>query len=160
MGVLVRNRWHDMKRITWFSTLILLFSFNGPAHAADMKMEIIPLKHRLTNDVIPIVRPLVVPGGTVTGSNNQLIIRSTPANLAEIKRVLSSIDAPPRQLKISVRQGVAADFQGNEQGISGAYRSGDFGVAAGDGRRTRDGVVISVHRPSRHGSCARPTQPE
>ena len=72
------------------------------ARAADMVLEVIPLKHRLSDDVVHIIQPLVTPGGTVTGMNNQLIVKTTPANLEEIKQVLNSLDQAPRRLRTSM----------------------------------------------------------
>ncbi|MGH8603813.1 MAG: secretin N-terminal domain-containing protein, partial [Gammaproteobacteria bacterium] len=78
--------------------------FPGYVVAQEMVLEVIPLEHRLSADVIPLLKPLVAPGGTVTGMSSQLIVRSTQRNLLEIKRVLAAIDRPLRRLKIIVRQ--------------------------------------------------------
>ena len=77
-------------------------------------MEIIPLQHRMTDDVVPILRPLVAPGGTITGMNNQLIIKTTPDNLAEIKNVLQSLDRSPRRLLITVKQDIGGQIHTQE----------------------------------------------
>jgi type II secretory pathway component GspD/PulD (secretin) len=113
------------------------------AHSDSMTLEVIQLKHRMTDDVIEILRPMVVPGGTVTGMNNQLIIKTTPANLAEIKTILDSLDRSPRRLMISVKQDVSGQIQSREQSVSGRYSTGDVTVGAGDTRRSRDGLIIS-----------------
>lgn len=108
-----------------------------------MTLEVIQLKHRMTDDVIEILRPMVDPGGTVTGMNNQLIIKTTPENLSELKTILESLDRSPRRLMISVRQDVGGQIQSREQSVSGRYSTGDVTVEAGDSRRSRDGLVIS-----------------
>ncbi|MGH6635617.1 MAG: hypothetical protein ACRED0_05595 [Gammaproteobacteria bacterium] len=38
--------------------------FSGYALAEEMVLEVIPLEHRLSAEVIPLLQPLVVPGGT------------------------------------------------------------------------------------------------
>jgi hypothetical protein len=43
------------------------------------------------------------PGATLTGQGTQLIVRTSPGNLAELKRALEAIDRPLRRLQISVR---------------------------------------------------------
>ena len=113
------------------------------AYSDSMTLEVIELKHRMTDDVIEILRPMVVPGGTVTGMNNQIIIKTTPANLAEIKTILDSLDRSPRRLMISVKQDVGGQIQSREQSVSGRYSTGDVTVGAGDTRRSRDGLIIS-----------------
>lgn len=109
------------------------------AFAAGMQLEVIPLKHRTVNDVIPVLRPLVAPGGALTGTANQLIIKSTPANIAEIKGVLDRIDRAQRRLLITVRQDTAGGMDRDQRALSGAWSSGDVGVAGG-----RGGVVIGT----------------
>lgn len=111
--------------------LVGLLAAAMPLAADDMVMEIVPLEHRLIDDVLPVLRELVVPGGTVTGMNDRLILRSTPANLADLKRVLGSLDTPARRLRITVRQNVGARNQWQDAGLSARVRAGDAGIAIG-----------------------------
>jgi type II secretory pathway component GspD/PulD (secretin) len=115
-------------------------------HAQEMKIEVIPLKHRLAKDVIPVLEPLVEKGGTVTGMNDQLIVKTTPANLKQLRKVLDSLDRAARRLRISVRQDVGASLEAREDAISArvhtdevqagvrAPHGGGGGISAGDGR--------------------------
>ena len=96
-----------------------------------MILEIIPMQHRMVEEIIPIIKPLVAAGGTVTGMNNQLIIKTTPSNLAEIKQILGSIDQSPRKLMISVKQDIDGNINIKESGIAGRYASGDVSVSTG-----------------------------
>ena len=70
---------------------------------AQHALEIIPLRHRTVDQVVPALRPLLEPGGTLAGQANQLIVRTSPANLVELRRALEVIDRPQRRLQISVR---------------------------------------------------------
>ena len=72
---------------------------------ADYPLEIIELKGRPVDEVIPLVKPFVGPDGVVTGMNNQLIIRTSPDRLQEIHKILDRFDRPPRQLMILVHHG-------------------------------------------------------
>lgn len=71
--------------------------------AAQQSLEVISLRYRTADQVLGTLRPLVEPGGTLTGQGNQLILRVSPENLAEIRRALDAIDRPQRRLQISVR---------------------------------------------------------
>jgi len=122
--------------------LFLLLLVLQPAWADEMVLEIIPLNHRLVDDVVPILKPLVTPGGTLTGMNNQLIIKSTPDNIADIKNVLSSLDKSPRRLLISVKQDIGGSFRQREQSISGRHDGGNVDVDIKD-PGPREGLVIS-----------------
>ncbi|HXM82517.1 MAG TPA: secretin N-terminal domain-containing protein [Burkholderiales bacterium] len=92
---------------------------------AQQALEIIPLRHRTVDQVLPALQPLVEPGGTLTGQSGQLIVRASPANLAEIKRALEAIDRPLRRLQISVRFDDSLDAA--SQGIEASGRVGSAG---------------------------------
>lgn len=124
-------------------TLFFLVFLPLLSAAGEMTLEVIPLKHRLTDDVIPILRPLVVPGGSISGMNNQLIVKTTPENLAEIKNVLDSLDRSPRRLMIYVKQDVAGKIQSSDHSVSGRYSSGDVSAGVNNPQRSREGLVIS-----------------
>ena len=111
-------------------------------NAQIMQLEVIPLNHRMVDEVIPILRPLVSEGGSITGMNNQLIIKTTPDNLAELKQVLASLDRAPRRLMITVKQDVSGNSRSGEQGLSGSYSSGDVTISSRD-RPSRDGITIT-----------------
>jgi type II secretory pathway component GspD/PulD (secretin) len=111
--------------------LLVLLLTTALTQADEMVLEIIPMKHRMVEEVIPIIKPLVTARGTVTGMNNQLIVKTTPSNLAEIKQILGSIDKSPRKLMISVKQDIAGNINIKESGIAGRYASGDVNVSAG-----------------------------
>jgi len=81
---------------------LLLCFVAAPAFAQGM-LEVISLKHRTVDQVIPVLRPLLEPGGALSGQYNQLIVRTSPGNLEQIRAALEAIDAPIRRLTISVR---------------------------------------------------------
>ena len=113
---------------------------NQAVLAESMKIETIPMQHRLVEDVIPIIKPLVVEGGTVTGMNNKLIVKTTPSNLKQIKQVLAEIDYAPRKLMISVKQDIDGNFRNREGGLSGRYDSENVDITVPD--RSNKGTII------------------
>ena len=103
-------------------TFLLLLVALLPA-ALRAEVEIIPLRYRTVDQVLPVLRPLVEPGGALSGAQNQVIIRASPANIADLKRVLASIDAPQRRLMISVRQDLGAADASRGAGVSATVGS-------------------------------------
>jgi type II secretory pathway component GspD/PulD (secretin) len=100
------------KIVRWTLSGALCLSFllpNSPAHAQKTVLEVITLKYRTAEQVIPVLEPLIPKPGTLSGLQQQLIVRTTPANLADIKQVLTTLDAVPRRLLITVRQDAALD---------------------------------------------------
>jgi len=78
---------------------------------ADYPLEIIELQSRPMEEVLPIIRPFVASDGAVSGMNNQLILRTSPDSLRDIRAILNRIDRPPRRLLISVRHGQHSNGQ-------------------------------------------------
>ena len=89
--------------------LFLLLLLLVPAAYGQGVLEVISLRHRTAEQVIPVLRPLLEPGGVLSGQYNQLIVRTSAANLAQIRSVLEAIDQPARRLTISVRFDAAQD---------------------------------------------------
>ncbi len=113
-------------------------------YAAQLQLVVIPLKHRSADELIAIIKPLVVKGGTVTGMNNQLILKSTAANINEIKRLLQSIDKAPRRLMITVKQDIDGNINQREHSVSGRYSTGDVTIANSSGRtKNKRGITIT-----------------
>jgi len=80
-----------------FAALVVLW-----AGGASAQMQVIELKSKTADEVLPVLLPLVEPGGTLTGMNNQLFLRTSPRNREDIKRALAAIDKPARRLIIHV----------------------------------------------------------
>lgn len=122
---------------------ILLNIFISGGQAQQMNLEVIPLTNRTADQLIEVIRPLLVPGGSVSGMNNQLIIKSTRANLAEIKQLLNTIDKPLRRLLITVNQGQNINTIDQSQSVSGRVSSGDVSVSNRSVTSRNQGVMIS-----------------
>jgi hypothetical protein len=88
-------------------------------------LEVIQLQDRTVDEVVPLLRPLVGEEGAVTGMNDQLIVRTTPENLEQIRDVLRRIDRAPRQLLITVKQGTRTDISEDSAAFSGRLRPED-----------------------------------
>lgn len=111
--------------------------------AAQGSLEIIPLRHRTVDQVLPALRPLMEPGGTLSGQGTQLFVRTSPANLAEIRRALDEIDRPARRLQVSVRFDEAGDAASRSVETSGriSNRGSSVEVQAQDARSASSGRV-------------------
>ena len=119
---------------------LLLWLFVSVAFAQGT-LEVISLRHRTADQVIPVLRPLLEPGGVLSGQYNQLIVRTSPGNLAQIRAVLDSIDQPARRLTISVRfddaqqsarSGVETDARISNRGSSANVRIEDSRSSRGE----------------------------
>ncbi len=116
-----------MRALTILKTLTMMIMLLLAA-TANAELEIIPLRHRTVDQVLPVLRPLLEPGGVLSGQNNQLIVRTSPRNLEEIRRVLASIDSPQRRLMISVRFDANAQVRDRSIDARGTVRSGNVTI--------------------------------
>jgi type II secretory pathway component GspD/PulD (secretin) len=113
----------------------------APAQAAETELRVIPLKHRLADEVVPVVRPLLAPGESVSGMDARLIVRTAPQTFAQIERLLTEIDTPRRNLRISVRHtGENGPTQGG-QGFSGNAQRGSTRIIVTNGDRATAGTT-------------------
>lgn len=97
--------------------------------AGAQQMEVIELKSKSAEDVLPVLLPLVEPGGTLSGMNNQLFLRASPRNRLDIKKALAALDTPTRRLIIRISQN-----RESENKARGAEASGQ--VVLGSTRRS------------------------
>ncbi|MEI6317684.1 MAG: secretin N-terminal domain-containing protein [Pseudomonadota bacterium] len=131
--------------------LMLLGIQPPPALAQPLVMGILPLRYRTAEQMVPLVRPLVPPPGTVSGIQNQLIVHTTPQNLAEIRAVLERIDTLPRRLLISVRQDADTASAADGVTVSGRAASGRGEVSIGN-PPPGTGAGVQVYSTTRSGS--------
>jgi type II secretory pathway component GspD/PulD (secretin) len=122
-------------------SFLLLLWFIVPAALAQGSLEVISLRHRTADQVIPVLRPLLEPGGALSGQFSQLFVRASPENLAQIRAALEAIDRPLRRLVISVRfdstqdsarRGVEADARLSNRGSSATVRIEDSRASRGE----------------------------
>lgn len=130
-----------MKRL--FVALLLVVSALGPARADEV--EVIQLKYRTAEQVIPMLRPLLEPGGGLSGMRSTVVIRASRANIAQLKEVVASLDTMPRRLLISVRQDAGGSIERRGAGISGTVAGGDVRVGVNEPPRPQSGVTAGVY---------------
>ncbi|MFN3566817.1 MAG: hypothetical protein ACK4V1_12640 [Burkholderiaceae bacterium] len=105
-------------------------------------IEIIALRHRTAEQVLPTLRAFLEPGGALTGQGYQLFLRASPANARQLKQLLATLDRAPRELVITVRQDREAESGERAIGADGSVTIrnrrvyGDVNVEASDTRTT------------------------
>lgn len=115
--------------------------------ALAQALEIIDLKSRTAEELIPLIRPLMGSGAGLSGSGYTLFVRAGAADLARVRQMVASLDRAARQLVVSVRQDYGA--AGRAAGVNAQVGVGGDGATARAGAwdRTstaRDDVQQSV----------------
>ena len=131
------------RRAKHFASAIVLALIACVAFAQSL--EVIELKHRTAQEIIPVLQPLLAPGGSLTGQDYTLFVRTTSTNLAELKRVVAQLDRAPRQLLVSVRTSAQQDLQRESVQASGeiSTRGARARVSGSDTNTTRQGEGVS-----------------
>ena len=68
--------------------ILLILRLNTPDVIAQEKLEVIPQRKRMVEEVIPIILSLLGRHETVTGMRQQLIVHASPQKIREIKSFL------------------------------------------------------------------------
>ncbi len=124
-------------------SLLLVFT-SLPALAA---VEVIQLNYRSTEEILPLIRPLLDSDGVASGMGSQLILRTSPGNLAEIKSLLNSLDKAPRRLNISVMQNVDGETIRHLTELSGSVSAGHARISVPGGTDSK-GLTIAAGQGS------------
>lgn len=104
-----------------YSLLLFFYLAALPvSYAQQLVTEVLPLGYRSINEIIPLIRPLVRPSGSVTGLQGQLVVTATPQQLAEVRRVLGKLDKSPVRLLISVRRGNSRTSKQGSASVQGS----------------------------------------
>jgi type II secretory pathway component GspD/PulD (secretin) len=130
-------------------TFMIMLALALVAHAQQTVLEVIELNYRNADQVIPILKPLLAPGGTISGMQSRIIVRTTPQNLAELRKVLDVVDAMPRKLLISVKQQSAASGTGSEAEVSGSIGNDRARVTV-PGTVSNQGGTVVIRRGDDH----------
>jgi len=133
-----------------FLVALCLGGLTPAGNAFAQQTEVITIKHRPASDVVAALKPLVEPGGSVSAAQNQLIVRTTAANMAQVKKVVAALDHEARRLLVTVRQD-----DGAGQGQTYSTRTADSHrttqqVQVLDGRQAfvQSGLSLPVSSPA------------
>lgn len=113
--------------------------------AAAQSIEVIELRHRPADELLPLLQPFIEPGGTLTGQGYQLFIRSSTGNRRQIEAMIARLDRAARSLLISVRQGASEHSSHQQRDAQGRLildsrgLSGQGTVYLNDTHRTHSG---------------------
>jgi type II secretory pathway component GspD/PulD (secretin) len=119
----------------------LLLAF-GLVSTWAQSLEVIELKYRTAEEVIPILQPLVEPGGALSGRDYTLFVRSGATNLAQLRAAVAQVDRKPRQLLISVRKGTVEEIEREALSASGTVRSSHAAASVNEPPSARSGVTV------------------
>ena len=109
-------------------------------------LQIIDLKNRPANEIIPVIRPMLKPNDAITGTGFQLFLRTDAKTLEEVTRLLQVMDKAPRNLVIKVRNNLDSESKSTDFNTSGNYEIGDdVKVVVGDRPPKDEGTKVRIN---------------
>ena len=132
-------------RATRFAVALMsLLTVGSVAVAGAQELQVIELRHRLAEQVLPALQPLVEPGGVLSGMDSMLFVRTSPANFEQIRHAVAALDRQLRQLRITVGQGTVETGSGSAVRGSATVGSGDVQVGVNRPPVGETGVTVTA----------------
>lgn len=108
--------------------ILLLVLLGMSASLSHAELRIITLQHRMAQDILPAIQPMVGRDGSVSELNNTLLVRGTPDELSMIEQAVAALDVERRNLRITISHESSQQIQTESYGLSG--RVGRAGIRA------------------------------
>lgn len=113
--------------------------------SAANEFKIITLQHRFAEDLLATIQPMVGADGTVSGIQNQLIVRASPERMAEIEQLVATLDVERQNLRITVSNQNNQQYQNRDISVQGRKRFGNVEISNSRyPRNVREGVQIGM----------------
>jgi hypothetical protein len=87
-----------------FSALIFIALLCSNVFAEETVLEVIPLANRPAFEIVPLLSPLLGNTAQIIDNGSNLLVKTTPDRLAEIKAIVSQLDVRQSNLVITVMQ--------------------------------------------------------
>lgn len=135
---------HKLRQLLLCLLALTTLSLSPQLSADSTRIELIQLQGRTAEELIPLLKPVVAPGGALSGSGYRLIVRASEAQHAEIKRLLTELDQAPRRLLITVHMGELSQAEQQQRSLQVDKQAGD--VSAGIGLPPVSGRGVYIGR--------------
>lgn len=144
----MNNRFRRLQRCARVGLCTSLCAGLMAGVAWAQSLAVIDLKHRRAEELIPVLQPLLEQGGALTGQDYKLFVRTSSANLVQLRSAVEQLDRQQRQMLISVRRSTEQDIRREQVSASGTLRTGDGSVAVNE--RPRSGSAATVRAGERN----------
>lgn len=126
---------------------LTLFGLSTVLHA---HMQVIQLKHRPANDLLPLISPMLAADERVAGQGQQLILRADSERLRELVSLLEQLDTPLRRLLITLDDSSQHIGSGQDIQARARIKTGQGQIVLGNPGRGDN--QVSIRRYSTGGS--------
>lgn len=127
--------------VVFFVCLLLLLS--APGYAEERKVHMIELRNQIPVTMIPVIRPLLDEGDTITHYGNQLIISTRPSKIGAIQTTVNKLDKRMRNLLVTVQNNQVVTNHEQDNGVVGIYEDDHVRVDTGKPLKQKGGITVS-----------------
>ncbi len=92
---------------------------------AETELKIITLQHRFPQEILPSVQALVGADGSVSTTQNFLIVRANPESMKQIEQLVAGLDTEQKNIRIAVSHDSQMISRQRGAGVSGSLQVGD-----------------------------------
>lgn len=125
------------KHRIWIRICLILLLASAAADGTGL--HIIDLHYRPANQILPVVRPLVEPGGSISGRGFRIFVSTSQRNFTDVMHAVAKLDVPERMLRISIRQSRGLNGTNSMRAMSGVRQSGNTRITVSNEESTRPG---------------------
>lgn len=108
---------------------LLVFMLALGCHASawgETELKIITLQHRFPQEILPSVQAIVGNDGSVTSTQNFLIVRASPESMRQVEQLVAELDTEQKNIRITVSHDKKIMTQQRGAGLSGRAQVGDL----------------------------------
>jgi hypothetical protein len=95
---------HRSNTLNKLLTLIFITLLTSSALASDTIIEVIPLVNRPASEIVPLLNPLVDKSTQLIDNGSNILVKTAPYRLTEIKAIIKQLDVRQTNLLITVIQ--------------------------------------------------------
>lgn len=114
-----------MVKIYWVLSVFLLGLMLQAEAWAETELKIITLQHRFPQEILPSVQAIVGSDGSVSTSQNFIIVRANSENMKQIEQLISGLDTEQKNVRITVSHDSQITNSQLGVGVSGRVQAGD-----------------------------------
>lgn len=109
----------------WVLSIFLLGLTGASPAQAETELKIITLQHRFPQEILPSVQAIVGNDGSVTTTQNFLIVRASPENMQQIEQLVAGLDTEQKNVRITVSHDSQLMSRQRGAAVSGNMQAGN-----------------------------------
>ncbi len=116
------NTAEEIRSMGRCALLIVVLLMSSPLGKAE-SLEVIPLQHRPAHLLLPPLRAVASEQARISASSNQLIVRASDKEIAQLRLLIEELDQPLTQFHITVRQNNKKADRAHDLQLTAQYRN-------------------------------------